>query len=199
MRAATLSPTTTRLPGLDAARGLAVLVMVLDHVLIVTGHPDSAVRATVTRAAMPLFMVVAGALISRLRGRRLLRTAIAGLALPMFVPWIDNPNILVLYVIGTLCVAGCRWALGRTGLWLLVIAGLTGLANGYDAIGTGYPPNAVIALMGVGALLGRTHLEQAFSRLLRPGLRWLAYLGRRPLAVYLGHLVVLRLLEGVLA
>jgi surface polysaccharide O-acyltransferase-like enzyme len=199
MRAATFSPAGTRLVGLESGRGLAVLVMVLDHVLIVTGYVDSPVRATVTRVAMPLFMVVAGALVGRLRARRLLRVAIAGLALPLFVPWIDNPNILLLYGLGAVGVAAARWAAGRSGLWVLLVAAVAGLANGYGDLGTGYPLPSVVALMCAGALVGRGPLDQAFGWLRRRGLLWLSSIGRRPLAVYIGHLAVLRLLEGVLA
>lgn len=197
-----------RSQGIDAARGIAMLLMILDHALVVAGQADSPLRYTLTRAALPLFMVIAGAMIgSRLRWRRLLRVAIAGLAVPLFVPWIDRPNILVLYVAGAVLVWGARRFGDRfggavfgpkAGLWWLLIGLLTLLANGWGGQGSGYPWTVVAGLMAVGAWIGRQWLAVALVRLERAWLRPVAWLGRFPVAVYVGHLAVLQVLAGAL-
>lgn len=189
---------------LDGARGAAILLMLLDHLLVVTGHGDLWVRSTITRAAMPAFMVIGGALVARTmtppRLARLVRTIAFGLALPVVVPWIDDPNILVMYAAGWLLVWGVRrWTWGAP---LLVIVGATLAANGLlGHTGAGYYPiGAVAALMAAGAWIGRAQLAtwlHAFGgRRLLP-VQWL---GRHALAFYVLHLLALRFLQlgGVL-
>lgn len=186
-----------RFAGLDVTRGIAIMLMVLDHGLVVAGQDHSPIRMTMTRAALPVFMVLAGALIgAHLRGRRLLRVAIAGLALPLVVPWIDNPNILVLYVLGAVIV----WAARGTGrdprtgaLWVALVAVVTLSANGWGDQPGGYPWAPVVALMLTGALAGRWRLAAATACLDRRWLRPVQWIGRYPLTVYVGHLLILQL------
>src|SRR4051794_34146876 len=91
----TYAVTRTRDAALDGVRGLAVALMVLDHVCAVTGS-GHLLRYSVTRLSMPLFFVVSGHLVRRLSSRHLW-VLLAGLMLPGAVPWIDNPNVLVWY------------------------------------------------------------------------------------------------------
>lgn len=189
----------TRSGALDGARGMAILLMLLDHLLVVTGHGDLWVRSTITRAAMPAFMVIGGALVAHTmtppRLARLVRTIAIGLALPVMVPWIDDPNILVMYAAGWLLVwAVSRWTWGAP---LLVIVGATLAANGLlGHTGAGYYPiGAVVALMGAGAWIGRLQLASWLQPFGSRGLRLVQWLGRHALAFYAAHLLVLRFLQ----
>lgn len=167
-----------RLVGLDALRGLAVLLMVADHV---SRYVPGGWWFSVTggRVAVPLFFVVAGALVSRLSWRHG-GVAVLGLALPLVVPWIDAPNVLVLYVVGVVAVLACR-AVPVLGV-LVVVAALTAFANQWPGpvpVRGAYVPLALLGLMVVGQLAGRVPVAAVAGRL--PG--WLAWVGRFPLSV----------------
>lgn len=175
---------------LDALRGLAVALMLLDHVLAVTGH-GAIVRASLTRLSMPLFFVLAGHLARRVDVSRLLLVAAAGVALPMLVPWVDSPNVLLIYAMGVPVIV---WARRRpVRLWWIVGFALTWYANRFGlppANVDAYAPLGLWGLLAVGALLGRDSLESLGRRLPRG----IGRLGRYPLTVYVGHLLLLQLL-----
>lgn len=171
---------------LDAVRGLAIVLMICDHLLIWQswGWP---LRLTVTRASMPLFFVVSGHLVRRLTWRHAAILGI-GLLLPFVVPWIDAPNVLAWYVIGAVVIVQTR----RLAPWLLpvlVAVPLVQYANLLDVhpVGTGYMPSALVGLMAFGALLPRAWFSWG-DRLPRA----LALAGRFPLSVYVGHLLALQ-------
>jgi surface polysaccharide O-acyltransferase-like enzyme len=176
---------------LDRARGLAMLLMLVDHVLEVTRHGLS-VRESVTRASMPLFFLIGGHLVRRLSWRLLL-VAGWGVALPLFVPWIDTPNVLVWYAIGAVILVAAN---GRRAVLVgLPLLALTMFANGYgvETLNT-YEPWALWALMCCGALLPRSAF--AWARRL-PAV--VGRLGRYPLTFYVGHLLALEAIrEAVL-
>jgi len=171
-------------PALDRARGLAVVLMLLDHVLEAT-HAGTPIRLTLTRASMPLFFLVSGHLVKRLSWRTL-ATLMIGANLPLLVPWIDDPNVLVTYAIGSaIVVAARRW---RPIAYLVPIWALTWYANGYGWEPGSYAPLACYALMCIGHLMLRGQWSWA---LCLPA--WLAWCGRWPLSVYVGHLLLLQL------
>ena len=194
---AALRQGATRFVGLDRLRGLAIMCMVVDHVCLLAGvYP---LRVTVGRLALPLFMIVGGSLVRELTWRHG-GVLVVGLVLPVAVPWIDAPNILVLYVLGAALVSafgtGERMRPGSrfrpaAGVWVLLVLAVGALANGWgDQPGTGYPWAAVVALMALGALAGRRQLAGVGDRLPH----WLAWPGRHPLSLYVGHLLVLQAL-----
>lgn len=186
------SPVLPRAAGLDRLRGLAVLLMLVDHVLLLTasGQP---VRLSLGRVAMPLFAVLVGSCVGRLRWRHA-RVAGYGLLLPLGVPWIDSPNILVWLMAGAALVVLLRSC--RVPVWLLPAVALTAAANGYwlDG-GGGFAPVMVVGLVGLGAVVSVSVLD-AWGRLLpRAGLE---FVGRHALGWYIGHLAFLQLLLLVL-
>lgn len=195
-----------RWSGIDAARGLAIVLMILDHVLLVVQNLyadrlplDAAqtidlVRRTVTRASLPLFMVASGVMLSE-KGRNLGRyLEVVGVALVVNV-------VLQAYPIGF----GFPEILG---VWCLVMIAAPTI-NRYPvaaaSVGAvqlyvwpiawgGYQPGLVVLLMVLGVLSGPRSLEWC-SQLPQ----WLRSLGRRPLSWYCGHLAVLVVLHSILS
>lgn len=171
-----------RSSALDKLRGLAVALMVLDHLaLFLEVLP---VRLTLGRLAMPLFFLVAGHLAYRLSRRHGL-ALVLGLALPWIAPWVDSPNVLLWWAVFSAVLVGARYLSWSPVFY--VAAALTFAANGwfYD-LGTSYEPYALLGLMALGQLLPRSSF--AFADRL-PGV--FASIGRRPLTWYVGHVLVL--------
>lgn len=180
-----------RLPGLDAARGLAIVFMAVDHLCLVFSGPMW-LRLSVGRLALPVFFVLAGYLARRVSARTVV-IAWAGVLLPLAVPWIDAPNVLVYWAGGVCVVSVCRrWP---AALYALVVVGLTFGANHFRLVPVGvssYEPLALLGMMAAGALAGGGLWRWA-DRL--PS--WLAPLGRRAVWVYVGHLLVLQLVAVI--
>jgi surface polysaccharide O-acyltransferase-like enzyme len=179
--------------GLDALRGLAILLMMVDHVAYVAGPEWQVLRESVGRLALPLFFVLGGHLASRWAWRRQLPVLGVGLVVGVLVPWSGAFELLLSFTLGVLLVSRIRRSAAALGL--LVAFGLTLGANGYaqlvaGPVGTGYAPACLLGLMALGALLPRTAF--GWTRRL-PAL--LALLGRRPLTVYAGHLLLLELVR----
>lgn len=186
--------TQARYVGIDAARGVAVLLMVLDHVLIVTQGPDLSPGRLLTRASMPTFALLIGVFADKpLSWRRRWEWIAAGACAFVLYPLVGltGPLLLSWLALG-------RWV-ARTapGRPLAPVVGLvmllTAWANGMlPSIAGEYHPAAMVALVCVGRWIGRERMAQLIGSPDRR-FRWLAIVGRIPLAVYVGHLVVLAL------
>lgn len=175
-----------RLVELDRLRGLAILLMIGDHLAIAVGNP--LFRVTAGRLAMPIFFVVAGHLAGSRLSRRHLYAALLGLGLPILVPFVDSPNVLLWWAVGCVILYGFQ----RLGLpvWALIAVPLTLGANGW-VITPGdhsYNPGDLLALMALGR--GLAPEVFAFGLRLPP---WMGALGRRPLSWYIGHALLLQL------
>lgn len=184
-----------RLSGLDVFRGLAVLAMLVDHLVLVLQGPEL-FRLFPGRLAMPAFFLLAGHLVTRVSWRTA-GVAFVGLLLPYAVPWIDSPNVLVLWAAGALLIVVLREA----GLpeWPLIVVGLAMAANGYALTGPGaFEPTALIGLMALGAVLPSSAFTWA-ARLPEVLTRPLAAVGRAPVRWYVGHLLALQALVVVLS
>lgn len=174
----------SRVVYLDKFRGSAVLLMLLDHLVLILHGPQS-IRLTVTRLAMPAFFILAGHLAGRLSWRHAW-ICLAGAVLPLVVPWVDAPNVLVLWSLGCVLLFGLRRF--RVPVWVLPLVGLTFAANGFGVRGpNSYEFTAMWGLMGLGVMIPRGAF--AFAAAL-PAL--VASIGRHPVAWYLGHLLVLQ-------
>ena len=172
---------------LDRLRGLAIACMVLDHLCLIF-HTCYWLRLTAGRVAMPLFFLVSGHLVRRL-GWRHGWVLLLGLLVPFVVPWIDSPNVLVWYVVGAVWIVAARYA--GIWLWLPSLVGLAWAANfgvwsplhvGPDS----FDGLMLIGIMGMGAALE----TDAFDWGLRLP-RFFERIGRYPLSVYVGHLLIL--------
>lgn len=174
----------------DRWRGLAILLMLADHLTLILEGPGF-IRMTLGRLAVPMFFLLAGYLASR-PGPRHLGIGLLGLALPLLVPWIDSPNVLVWWALGV-CVLWLSRGAPHVRLAVLVIA-LTFGANGYVFLTpASYDPVNLLGLMVLGAILPASWYSAA-GRL--PS--WVGVIGRHPVAWYVGHLLVLEGLRQVL-
>jgi hypothetical protein len=99
-----------RAGGLDGIRGVAVVLMLVDHVLVVLQTrwaPVLVARLVFTRPALPLFMVVSGSLLAKhgdgacgKQAVRILPWAMAGTIAAAFVPGFGFPEPLTIYLVG---------------------------------------------------------------------------------------------------
>lgn len=179
---------------LDAFRGIAIALMMLDHGVYIAAGPDE-IRWTLGRLAMPMFFLLAGHLSTRLRWRHL-QIGLLGACLPLAVPWIDNPNVLLLWALG--CVG--LWCSRRFGfpVWVLVAVPLVQVANGISIDGPGYySPGVLLALMALGTMIPE-HTFTVSRRLPGRVEQLLAAVGRHPILWYVGHLLIFQSIGTVL-
>lgn len=171
---------------LDHLRAIAIALMILDHVLIVTGHENSLWRLTLTRLSMPLFFLVSGHLLRRRNWFRLGVVVAIGVALPEVVPWLDAPNVLIWYAVGAVLLTRApRWFCAA-----VIAAALALAANDYPSVSpSGYAPEGLLALMALGRLVPRRSIPDL------PLPRRLAVAGRYPLSTFVGHIAVLEALR----
>lgn len=182
----TVTAPPTRVRSIDRARGLAIALMVVDHLLVVI-DPTNPLRYTATRLALPLFMFTAAIFHRRITRTRLLHLApaiAAEFTVAVFVLG-TFPGIVTTYALVVLAIQHIpdvhRHALALTTLGLVQALYL-------PLPITGYQPGIVLAwyslgLLAASQLIGSPLAHQRLS-LLEP-------LGRHPIAFYVGHLVAL--------
>ena len=169
----------------DQLRGVALLLMVLDHCLAAIGDPWTlALRYTLTRAALPLFMVVSGhlaqnrSLPSPKRLAQLVVAAAAALLLVARLPYMASVDVLAVYL-----VALVPWPLVRR--WPLAAIGVAlTLIGTFPMLWDGYHPGLLVALMALGAVIPLEVITKCGGLLPT----WLAPLGRWPLTIYVLHI-----------
>lgn len=201
-------PTRTRVGAIDAIRGAAIGLMVLDHVLVQV-DPTSPLRSgspfMITRLSLPLFMLAAAAVWRppQVYGwRRVLRRwailFVAGVAETMLytVLGMSTPGIIAVFLWVQVLVDVAAWALGgRFGpvaAWSLGVLFLL-QALYWKLDHAGYQEGLVGAWWVLGYLALGSHPVGAIA-VGRVGA--LAWVGRHPWVWYFGHLLVLLFVFG---
>lgn len=192
---------------LDRARGLAVVLMVVDHLAVFLVHEwgnpapygglAQVLRLTVTRASLVLFMLVAGWLIEQhgARPRRMAEICLAGAAVTAFGWWLDfpigRPDVLLL--IG---VCLCFWRQIRRHPVAAIALGVVQL-TAWPIPWSGYQPGAVLALLAAGIVWNCRAFAEG-GRLWTQRLpSWLGWPGRHALGLYVAHIAALGVVEVV--
>ena len=190
MRLSRRASSGPRTRSLDILRGIAIALMVLDHVCVVTGE-GGIFRLTITRLSMPLFFLISGHLLSRIDWKRLVIVGIIGACLPYYVTFIEVPNVLFLYALFAPLIV---WQKNKPrGLAVITAFGLGMYANGFGLIIGAYAPFALLGLMALGRLMSRDLWiiqrweGERVSRFVTP----FTLLGKYPLSIYVGHLIIL--------
>lgn len=178
---------------IDRARGLAILLMIWGHLLAIGGGDLGVwLRATVTRASLPIFCLCTGFLLAERNPRavRVLQVFAAGLIasvlLVPFSPPLDCPDPLLV-----VSMSLCFWPLIRR--WPVLCCAI-GAVIGYTwrDFWYGYQPGHLVALYACGVMLRRSSADlracHAFAARLPI---FLVYFGRYPLRWYLAHAVVI--------
>lgn len=175
-------------------RGAAIVLMVLDHVLIQV-DADSTVRGgapwSVTRASLPLFMLVSAAVWRRSGRVRWRLLAVAGVeaflygALDMPLPGI----VVLIFVVVTGLDSALSADLHPVGWYALAVLG--GVQALYVRVGwAGYEPGLLLLWFSLGRLVVPS-IGYDIARIPPRPARLLMWIGRWPLSWYVGHLVVI--------
>jgi hypothetical protein len=182
---------------LDRLRGLAMLLMLLDHGLLLWLELQPGedlrgwLRRSVTRFSMPLFMLVSGYLLERTSRRRMFEVAGVALvlngALVVLWPAFLLPEILAVWVF-LLPIRGflLRFPVEAAALGVLQAMYLPVRWPGYE-------PGVVLLFLALGRIWS-TRPDRHRETLVPIGERipsWVGRLGRRPLGVYAAHLLAL--------
>ena len=170
---------------LDVLRGLAIVLMVLDHVCFQIHTPWAWVlRTTVCRAALPLFMLVAGCVWVTIRTpdwRSLLRLLAAAGAASALCQYLHMPSHEIL---AAFFVVACSARMVVASPVFCACFGLVASVE-WPIAGWAYQPGLVLAYLSIGVLGWFSVLQ--FRLRCRP----LEVLGRWPLTCYLGHLALI--------
>ena len=183
---------------LDAMRGLAIVIMIIDHVLSLlesVGIQNILVensRLTITRFSMPLFMLASGIVWVRygLKVKRWSQVFFLALILNAMMrllwPDFNFPEILLVW-----SVLAIFWRVIVRYPIITMIVGYT-QTTFWQIPWQGFQPGELLIFLSVGALIGKIPLENLWrerrtAKLLEP----LALVGRYPLAIYGGHLFLL--------
>ena len=205
--AATLSVGPRRLVSLDIVRGLAVVLLLVDHVLAtgwgVWGWGWAMDARYLTRPSLPLFMVVSGSLIEshwrtgvlRHQAWRVLPWAAVATVAAAYVTRFNIPEPLVVYMVALPVLwlfRGREW-LGLSVCFLVVMCVVWPLAS--------YNPAEMGGWLLLGVLLARhaagwsgdvvAALSRKLGRCSAFIFGGLAGFGRRSIELYVGQLVVL--------
>lgn len=183
----TAAPARQRIKLLDVLRGLAILLMIVDHALVVFDAPE--ILRYLTRPALPMFMMTMGYLIRpgwRIRHLELLVAALVSWPMAVQLGIADVPILVVLALVLPLVVWGQGYpvVLAATGVMMMSV---------WPIDWVGYHPGTLVALIALGIILRDRQPEFDVS--------WgvVEAIGRYPLTFYVGHLGALWALAWVAA
>lgn len=169
---------------LDAVRGLAILLMVVDH--MAAAWPTAwGVREVLTRAAMPLFMLLLGYLFrefNQVRHWQVVAAVFLEVPLLLVVAGTEVGILVHVAFLLPLMVVAVRYPWPCLGLALVQ-------TSAWPMPFSGYEPGLVFAFMIMGHLMRRAGSEALQG--IGEHVLALAPVGRYPLAIYCGHLFVL--------
>lgn len=185
-------------------RGLAIAVMIIDHILSAlesTGMSNILIensRLTLTRFSMPLFMIASG-IVWGLYGLRLKRWAqVLALAIALngmtrlLWPDFNFPEILLVWVL-----LAIGWRVIVRFPIITMIVGYTQTTY-WQISWQGFQPGELAIFLGAGVLASKAPLdwlwrERRTAKLLEP----LSFVGRYPLTIYGVHLSVLAIIVAL--
>ena len=193
-----------RIALLDGMRGLAIIIMIVDHILSALesiGIESNFVeysRLTATRFSMPLFMIASGIVwgaygLRLKRWGQVLLLAVALNAMTRLLwPDFNFPEILMV------------WALLAIAWRLIVRFPIITMIVGYTQTTywmlpwQGFQPGELAIFLGAGVLISKAPLdwlwrERRTAKLIEP----LAFVGRYPLTIYGGHLTLLAIIVAI--
>ena len=182
-------------------RGLAIVVMIVDHILSAlesTGMSNDLVeysRLSDTRFSMPLFMIASGIVwgLYGLRFKRWLQVLAWAIALNAMTrllwPDFNFPEILLVWA-----ALAIFWRLIIRFPIITMIVAYTQMTY-WQIPWQGFQPGELAIFLGAGVLLSKFPLdwlwrERRVGKLIEP----LALVGRYPLTIYGGHLALLALI-----
>ncbi|MCU1496898.1 MAG: hypothetical protein JWM47_851 [Acidimicrobiales bacterium] len=182
---------------LDAVRGAAILLMVVDHALgfaqtTTLSEPwMHTIRMTVTRLAMPGFMVCSGILLAHhsVSRRRWTQVAVAAVVVNVAAVY-DGMSTFVPDILAVWCLVMLLAVPVRR--WPMTMAVLGLLQAVYWRLPFGdYQPGWVLAFVALGVLAERAGDREVLRPIAVRLPNWIVSVGRYPLRWYTGHLAVL--------
>lgn len=166
--------------------------MILDHALLLL-EPASTLRLTITRPALPLFLLCTAALYRHRNPsrRRLAQIAAAGIAITIgtaiaWPPFVGDPDVTVVIVLALVIDNALRPRVGTYALGVGALVQALYVPIGWSA----YEPGLVVAWLCL-ARLAIAHDPTLTDRLGGRLPALLRLLGRYPLAIYAAHIAAL--------